>query len=259
MDTSDLAPRIITQFGVRLLTEEDTPLAAQPVNLSENGVCVRTTEALTKGQPLTLEIALAQRILTIPARVIWTRRDQTNQQTYCGLGFAKLTDTQRRDIQTYVEQGARQLLTFFSEFPLFSDFSAADCRLLLRIVTLRQLDRQQVLYHQGDEDNDLQGLFIVQDGLLAVFKGPQIRDNRRLAVISTGEIFGETTLVCQQPHSATIMAVNPARLIQINKIGFRLLREQQPVLALKIMDIVAQTLSRRLGRTTEMLFSPLRS
>ena len=54
------------------------------------------------------------------------------------------------------------------------------------------------------------------------------------------------------------MAVNKTLLIQINKVGFMLIRKEQPDLGLKIMEVVARALAARLGRTTRKLFSPIR-
>ena len=196
--------------------------------------------------------------MELAGKTVWLRKDDINDVLYCGVGFDSLSDSQLEQIRAYVELGGSALLRFFSEFPLFKDFSQTDCRSLLRIVTLRNLDRKEVLYQEDTRDIDLHGLFIVQSGLLSIFKGRNHRPDRQLAVVSSGQVFGETTLVTDQSHSATVMAVNDSTLIQINKLGFRLLAKDNPHLALKIMDVVAKTLVSRLGRTTKQLFAPIR-
>ena len=260
MGKGDLVPRIITRFGVKLLIEGAAPLSAWPVNLSETGACVRLNQMIDPGRTIQLEIRLGESAapMTLAARTVWLRRDESHQAYYCGLGFVELDDEQLNCIREYVQLGGAMLLRFLSEFPLFEAFLPDDCQSLLKIVTLRELERKEILYEDGARDVDLQGLFIVQSGLLSIFKGPRPQPDRQLAVVSSGQIFGETTLVNDQPHSATIMAVNDSRLIQINKVGFLLLRKSEPQLALKIMDVVARTLAARLGRTTGKLFSPLR-
>ncbi len=261
MGQGDLVPRIITQFDVRIHAEADgTFRQTSPVNLSETGACLRLKSKMTPDQSVRLQIRLTDETeaMEVNGRIVWIRRDPVNEVFYCGLGFTDLSDEQVRKIREYVELGTESLLSFLSEFPLFEEFSRPDCRSLLRIVTLRELDKKEILYVAGARDMDLQGLFIVQSGLLNIYSGSKPRLERHLAVVSPGQIFGESTLLIDQPHSATIMAVNPSRLIQINKIGFQLLSEQEPQLALKLMKVVARALVARLGRTTRKLFSPTR-
>ena len=260
MGKGDLVPRIITNFEVKLRCGPHEVFAhADPVNLSETGLCLRLRCQMEADQPLELQIRLAQdsEAMEVPGRVVWLREDHLNKVYFYGVGFTQISRQLLKQIKDYVEIGGASLLEFFSDFPLFADFSCDDCRALLRIVTLRELKRKEVLYQEGARDADLQGLFIVQSGLLNIFKGIVFRPERQLAVVSAGQIFGEATLVHDQPHSASIIAVNDAQLIQINKMGFMLLRKQEPELALKIMEVVARALATRLGRTTKRLFSPL--
>ena len=261
MGRGDLVPRIITDFGVTVRPAAgEGAVPAAPVNLSETGVCVRLRRELAVGESVQLSIQLERGSdgMEVTGRVVWQREDEHNKVWYCGIGFAELTGQQRDRIVQYVREGAEALLAFLAEFPLFEAFTEENCRSLLRIVTLRQLERGEVLYQEGTRDLDVQGLFVVQSGLMRIFKGRRATPDRQLAVVSAGEIFGETTLVTDQAHSATVMAVNDSTLIQINKLGLRLLRQKDPDTALKIMEVVARVLASRLGRTTHMLFSPVR-
>ena len=72
-----------------------------------------------------------------------------------------------------------------------------------------------------------------------------------------GQIFGESTLISDQPFFTSVMAVNESVLLQINKKGFLRIRSEHPELALKLMTVIAQTLNFRLNRTTHQLFSPI--
>lgn len=259
MGKGDLVPRIITHFGVSYRSRpEGNFVSAGPVNLSETGLCLRLTQPLEVGQEIELEIQLGSNTPAVqtPGRVVWLRQDEINHVFYCGLGFTRISRELLEQIKDYVEMGGASLLKFFSEFPAFADFSSDDCRSLLRIVTLRELEKKEVLYVEDTSDADLQGLFVVQSGLLNIFKGRTCRPGRQLAVVSAGQIFGEATMINNQPHSASVMAVNDSQLIQINKMGFLLLREHEPELALKIVELTARSLVSRLGRTTRKLFSP---
>ena len=261
MGRGDLVPRIITNFAVQIrCANEEGFSSAWPVNLSETGACLRLNHSISIDQAVHLQITLAGHThpMEMTGRIVWVRPDSINSVYYCGLGFTDPDNAHLEQIKTYVELGGQTLLEFLSEFPKFKEFSRQDCQTLLKIVTLRELEKKEILYEEGTRDVDLQGLFIVQSGLLSIFKGRVHRPERQLAVVSPGQIFGETTLLNDQPHSASIIAVNNSRLIQINKIGFQLLRKQHPELALDIMEIVARALTNRLGRTTKKLFCPVR-
>ena len=261
MGRGDLVPRIITAFEAKIRVSGDDPFSsAWPVNLSETGACLRLARRLPVGKAVELHIKLVEDVppMNLFGRIVWVREERINRMFYSGVGFDHPNDDQLQQIRTYVELGADWLVQFLLQFPLFKHFSCDDCRSLLRIVTVRELHKKEILYREGTRDVDLQGLFIVHSGLLSIFKGSRPRPERHLAVVSTGQIFGEITLVNDQPHSATVMAVNDSRLIQLNKMGFLLLRHEQPTLALKMMEVVARTLAGRLGRTTKQLFSPVR-
>ncbi len=261
MGKGDLVPRIITSFDVRLQADGQEAFGrAWPVNLSETGVCVRLSNKLEVNQQVHLQIQLDRQSYPMPisGRVVWCRPDKINKIWYCGLGFSELDEDQLVQIRSYVEVGTGSLVKFLADFPLFKDFSRDDCQALLRIVTLRELDKKEILYYDGTTDVNLQGILVVQRGAERVCKRGVFRPERQLAVVSPGQIFGEITLVNEQAHTATVKAVNPTTLIQINKMGFLLVRKNNPDMALKIMDIVARALAARLGRTTRKLFSPVR-
>jgi len=261
MGKGDCVPRIITDFTVEIgHTGSEAFTDACSVNLSETGVCVQLTRPLEIGQkvPLRIFIDLQTAPMNMVAEVVWVRPDPVNKTICCGLGFLNPDPDQLKLIRSYVQAGTQTLLDFLSEFPLFEALTLEDCQYLIRIITRRELAKREVLYYEGSRDTDMQGLFIVQSGLLAIFKGQKHDPQHQIAVVSPGQIFGESTLVIDQPHTASVMGVNPSTLIQINKLGLKYLKTDHPVLALKFMEVVARTLAGRLGRTTRRLFSPIK-
>ena len=255
-----MVPRIITSFGIELTRKGNKVVAnVRPLNLSVKGLCIQADSELNEDEILSVFIQLGPHgdIVSCHVKVVWIRFDPILESYYYGLGFVDLSDEQRGLIVQYVEQGTKWLLEFMSEFPLFGDFSEDDCRELLHIITLRDLKYREVLYRAGERDTDLHGLFIVQAGLVSIFKDPEPSPDCQIATVSAGQIFGETSLVFDQEHSATVAAVNDTRLIQISKAGFIALKKKNPQVGLKVMEVVAKALASRLGRTTGLLFRPL--
>ena len=255
-----MVPRIITNFGIELIRSDNKIVSSvKPLNLSEKGLCVQAGKLLDEGESLSVIVELGPGGDAVKAsvKVVWRRHDELLNVYFYGLGFVGLEPDQRQLIIEYVEQGAIWLLEFLSEFPLFSELSHEDCQQLLHIITLRDLAKNEVLYRAGESDTDLHGLFIIHTGLVNIYKSPKIKPDSQLATVSAGQIFGESSLVIDQPHTATVVAVNNSRLIQISKAGFIALKKKNPALGLKIMEIVARALVNRLGRTTSMLFRPI--
>ena len=254
-----MTPRIITDFGIELIRKGKVIEDIKPVNLSEKGLCIQLSTELDEEELLKVSVQLGpdSPAISVTVKVVWRRYDKLSNIWFYGLGFVDLSPQQRQIILAYVEQGGKWLLEFLSEFPLFEDFSYEDCQNLLHIITLRYLPRAEILYRAGEKSVDLQGLFIVQSGLVNIYKGPDPEREKQLAVVSAGQIFGESSLVFNQEHSATVAAVNDTRLIQLSKAGFNALKRKNPQLGLKVMEVVARTLTARLGRTTSMLFRPI--
>jgi len=261
MNKTNSVPRIITDFAVGIRHNKNRDFTeAYSVNLSETGVCLQLPEPLEIGQHVQLQITLSMQTspMIMDAEVVWLRQDPINETTCCGLGFTDPTPEQLTLIRFYVQAGTKMLLNFLSEFPLFEALTLEDCQQLIRITTRRDLAKREILYYEDSKDNDMQGLFIVQSGLLSIFKGKNHDPQHQISVVSPGQIFGENTFVLEQPHTASVMAVNASTLIQINKQGLQYLNETHPKLALKFMEIVARTLATRLGRATKRLFSPIK-
>ena len=182
MGCGDLVPRIITDFDVRIRLHRDKPFGrVWPVNLSETGVCIRLRLPVEENQIVDLKITLGNEedVMILCGRIAWVREDPVEHVFYCGIGFTSLSPNQLEKIRNYVEAGSEALLDFFAGFPLFDQFSHEDCRGLLRIVTLRRLQKKEFLYSDGEIDMDLQGIFIIQSGLLSIFKGKKAKPHRR--------------------------------------------------------------------------------
>ncbi len=87
---------------------------------------------------------------------------------------------------------------------------------------------------QGERGSDA---MVVLDGSAAVTRG-----HRKLKVLTVGDVFGEMTLLDDQPRSATVKALEPMRVIVIHGPAFRKLMHQIPGLT----DALLATLSARL-------------
>ena len=141
---------------------------------------------------------------------------------------------------------------------MFKEFSIGDTLLLSELCYRHFLRRQEVFFRRGVKQDRLDGLFIVRRGMIQVYKKVTRLREEKIAVASMGEIFGELSLVGSSPHTASIRAVNDSELVEINRETYDRFKQNHPDVAMKLMEVMLKVLAKRLGRTTRMLFSPVR-
>jgi CRP/FNR family transcriptional regulator, cyclic AMP receptor protein len=87
---------------------------------------------------------------------------------------------------------------------------------------------------------------VLLEGEVEVVKKSRLAREHRVALLGPGDCFGEMSLIDVQPRSATVRAVAPSRVLQVNSEDFdRLYRQDLKSYALVTLNI-ARDLSRRL-------------
>jgi CRP/FNR family cyclic AMP-dependent transcriptional regulator len=92
----------------------------------------------------------------------------------------------------------------------------------------------EVIFKESDEARQL---FVIKSGAVIIQSG-----NRKLAELSTNEIFGEMALIDDAPRSATAVAKTDVELVPISEKQFLFLVSQTPFFALKVMRVLARRL-----------------
>jgi CRP/FNR family transcriptional regulator, cyclic AMP receptor protein len=92
----------------------------------------------------------------------------------------------------------------------------------------------EVIFKESDEARQL---FVIKSGVVTIQSG-----NRKLAELSTNEIFGEMALIDDAPRSATAVAKTDVELVPISEKQFLFLVSQTPFFALKVMRVLARRL-----------------
>ncbi len=109
-------------------------------------------------------------------------------------------------------------------------------------------------YNAGEDvvdDGSLgDALFLILSGQVAVHRGPQT-----FATLSSGEFFGEMSLVEPAPRSATVTAMQATFLFRLPHDSLRQLISNEPAAANVLLVQIVKTLSDRLRRANAMLSS----
>ncbi len=111
-------------------------------------------------------------------------------------------------------------------------------RLLNELMSEQRFVAGEVILEEGDPGDSM---YLIRSGHIAVVKGdwqaPVV-----LACLGPGDMVGEMALVDAKPRSASIVAVEEARLFKITRQSFRQLLKAEPDVGVRIME----TLSSRL-------------
>ena len=96
----------------------------------------------------------------------------------------------------------------------------------------------EVIFHQGDAGDCM---YVIQDGAVEVLCS-QDGATVRLAVLKSGDFFGELSLFGQEERSATIRALVKARIITVDKKTFMRRIQEDSTLGFRIFQTMADRL-----------------
>jgi CRP-like cAMP-binding protein len=121
-----------------------------------------------------------------------------------------------------------------SGVPLFAGLSKGQLGQLASIADEIDLPEGKVLTREGERGREF---FILLEGEAEVR-----RKGKKLDTRQAGEFFGEIALVSDVPRVATVTTASPVRALVITDREFRRLLERVPVIALKVLEAVANRL-----------------
>ncbi|MBZ0121235.1 MAG: cyclic nucleotide-binding domain-containing protein, partial [Sandaracinaceae bacterium] len=96
----------------------------------------------------------------------------------------------------------------------------------------------EIVMSEGDASD---ALFVIVSGGAIVYRG-----NSELAVLRSGDHFGEMALLSRRPRTATVRTRKKTRLLRLDRDRFYEIMQQDAVLAAKFLWKLAQTLTLRL-------------
>ncbi len=108
---------------------------------------------------------------------------------------------------------------------------------------LRQYRENETIFLH---DEPATGMYVVLSGEAQVMKRQSNGQNTPVATIRTGETMGEISLLLNKPHTATVIARSELQAILLTRNRLLNLKRDNPELALRIYEALAQTLARHL-------------
>jgi CRP-like cAMP-binding protein len=133
-----------------------------------------------------------------------------------------------------------------SKIPIFLSFKPDELEGLAKLLREQRVEKGDVIFRKNSEGN---ALYFIKTGAVKIILPSVLGDERIVTVFSKGDFFGEMALLDGMPRSADAIAVEPSRLLVLNRNDFlRFLKNNGAV-----MVNLLSALSMRLRKTDELL------
>jgi CRP/FNR family cyclic AMP-dependent transcriptional regulator len=119
--------------------------------------------------------------------------------------------------------------------PLFSRCSRREAEEIAHVADEIDLPEGTELTREGDTGREF---LVIIDGEAEVR-----RRGRKLRTLGAGDCVGEIALLTKSPRTATVTATTPVRALVLTDRAFRRMIEDQPVIAAKVLETLAERLA----------------
>ena len=140
------------------------------------------------------------------------------------------------------------------QWRLLADVPDEQVRLLLTVARRRHFARGEIVFHRDDPADSLH---LVSSGHFAVRLTSPLGDKVTIALLGSGEHFGEMALVSPgERRSATVEALEPSETFAVYETDFAELRKQQPSIDQILVALLAGEVRMLHERLLELLYVP---
>ena len=141
------------------------------------------------------------------------------------------------------------LTQILSNLPLFAKLTMRQLKEVERIVHLRTYRTGEVIFNQGDAGV---AMYVILGGQVRiVLPGVTAEENRHLATLEAGELFGEMGLLDSSPRSASAIAAMTVEAAAIARPDWMDLVHRHPDIGVSMLIPLSQMIAARLRTTNQ--------
>ena len=130
------------------------------------------------------------------------------------------------------------------QIPICKGLTEAEADQIISIAEEQAVAAAKSVFREGDAGD---GVFVVLEGTVEVTKRDSQGKEQSIAKLSDGTVVGEMSLVSgDAARSASVTATSDAKLLKISSAKFQALLHKDNVAALKMVNNLAQVMSRRM-------------
>ncbi|MBX3059049.1 MAG: cyclic nucleotide-binding domain-containing protein [Anaerolineae bacterium] len=149
----------------------------------------------------------------------------------------KVTDAELQRIRT-TEPSDGGVVDMAAANSLVRILTSLDRRLLQELITEQRFGPGDIIFCEGDDGD---ALYIVWAGRVAVVKGKFSQPDYVFFRLP-GEVVGDMALLENKPRWASLIALEPTRLLRIERAGFYQLLQAQPAISLNLLALLSARL-----------------
>jgi CRP-like cAMP-binding protein len=124
------------------------------------------------------------------------------------------------------------------QVPILAVLKAEYLETLAKVAILKRYDKGEVIIRQGEPGR---GLFIILNGMVQVTRkiSPNLKE-ARLNVLGKGDFFGEMSLLDGYPRSASVTALTPTEVVELNRWDFLEALNHNPGLGVALLPVLCR-------------------
>lgn len=125
----------------------------------------------------------------------------------------------------------------FHKVSLFEGLSEGDLGMLAQHSVTRSYPKNAILINEGDRSDSL---YVIESGKVKVFVSDEEGREMILNILAPGDYFGELALIDDAPRSASVMTLQPTKLVMISRADFQQCLRDSPEMAYNLIRNMAQ-------------------
>jgi len=147
-------------------------------------------------------------------------------------------------------EGEQKLYMFLKSVGMFSDLKMSELHLVSQHLDLLHFNTNDIIFKEkelGDE------LYIIKSGSTSVRIKVQDGTEKEIALLKSGEFFGEMAIFDDAPRSATCIAAEDCEILSLNKNDFFNLMKLSPHAAINVMKTMLNKTTDRLNASGQFI------
>jgi CRP/FNR family cyclic AMP-dependent transcriptional regulator len=138
--------------------------------------------------------------------------------------------------------------------PFFSNLKSDEVSELTGRLVIRRFGTGQVIFHHGDPGGLL---YIISGGKVKIAHSTPDGQEALLAILGSGDFFGELALLDDSPRSATAEALEPTVTLTLHRTDFRRFISSNPDFAMHVLQSMARNIRRLNSQLSDIFFLDL--
>lgn len=134
-------------------------------------------------------------------------------------------------------------ISHLKKLNLFQSLSDEELNIVSKLLMVEKYPKDHVLFRRGDRGDKL---YIISKGAVRISLEIEDKKEEALAVLNSGEHFGEMAIVDDAPRSADVIIHEDTELLVISRENFNEISLHHRDIAYKMFWVLLRTISRRL-------------